>query len=534
MKINYYLVSSGIIGLIFFCFAGGMNTLDVTNIGFLMSGDPAQHWLGWEFFRHTPILQWPIGKNSSYGIELNNSIVYTDSIPLLAIFFKSISSLLPTTFQYTGIWILSCFVLQGISSFLLIKELTGKNLYALLFSIIFITAVPFTNRTGGHFALSAHWIIIFSYFFYFSKSFKAKSWIVLLCLSSWVHAYLLAMSLAIYLADNLNRVIKRELLLKDMCRQMATCLLVLFILMYAIGYFTISNSFSADGYGYYKLNINSFINPYYEPYSSIIKPMPYGGGDYEGLNYIGFGVIIALMTIGFHALNIKSSDFKSSIRNNKVIVFVVALIFAYALSNNITIGKSTLISFYDPSFLKGITGTFRATGRFGWVVFYGILAFTAVYISKHFNGKKLIIIASIISFLNVYDVHKIYKERSKSYSKQDSSYIIEDSNITYVSKHYKKLLTPVPWSFSSEYVKWAYLASTNDMSMNFGYFARFNGDTWNKQTEEIVNAINNVNLDKDAVYLLKDESQYAKIVSALGSRSFNFKYGDVYIVGIKK
>ncbi|MGC0839711.1 DUF6311 domain-containing protein [Pantoea agglomerans] len=534
MKINYYLISSGLIGLVFFCFAGGINTLDITNIGFLMSGDPAQHWLGWEFFRHTPILQWPIGKNTSYGIELNNSIVYTDSIPLLAIFFKSISSLLPATFQYTGIWILSCFILQGVSSFLLVKKLTGKNLYALLFSIIFISAVPFTNRTGGHFALSAHWIIIFSYFLYFSERFKAKSWVVLLCLSSWVHAYLLAMSLAIYFADNLNRMIKKDLACEHICKNIAICLAAVFFSMYAIGYFTISNSFSADGYGFYKLNLNSFINPYFEPYSSIIKPMPYGRGDYEGLNYIGFGVIIALFTIGFHAFKLKAADFKDAINNNKVIIIIVTLIFIYALSNNITIGKTTLISFYDPSFLKGITGTFRATGRFGWVVFYGILAFTAVYISKAFNGKTVIVIASIIAFLNVYDVHKIYKERRKSFTKEDVSYVIENNNVRYISKSYKKLLTPVPWSFSSEYVKWAYLASTNNMSMNFGYFARFNGDTWNKQTEEIVNAVNSGNLDKDAVYLLKDESQYKKLVNTLGDRSFNFTYGDVYIVGIKK
>ena len=534
MKVNYYLILSALIGLLFFCFAGGINTLDVTNIGYLMSGDPAQHWLGWEFFRHTPLLQWPIGKNTAYGIELNNSIVYTDSIPLFAIFFKSISSFLPEKFQYTGIWILLCFILQGVTSFLLIKRLTGRDLYALLFSIIFIAAVPFTNRIGGHFALSAQWIIILSYFFYFSNKLNSKSWVVLLCLSSWVHAYLLAMALAMYFADNLNRMLKKEIEFKCMAKKIVICLVILFISMYAIGYFTISNSFSAGGYGFYKLNLNSFFNPYSPLYSSIIKPMPYEDGDYEGLNYLGFGIIIALIAIALNVLKSKPININELIKNNKVILTLVFLCFIYSLSNNITIGKISLISFYEPSFLKGITNTFRATGRFGWVVFYGILAFAAVYINKTYKGKSLIFIALLISLLNVYDVHKIYNERAKSFSVEDSSYIIKNNDIEYIAKNYRKILTPVPWDFSGEYTKWAYLASTHDMSMNFGYFARFNGDTWNKQTAEIVNAVNNADLDKDAVYLLKDKFQYEKLVNSLGDKSFNFAYGDVYIVGIKR
>ena len=55
-------------------------------------GDATQHYLGWIFFRNGP---WsiPLGLNPSYGFDINNSIVYTDSIPLLAIPFKALSFL---------------------------------------------------------------------------------------------------------------------------------------------------------------------------------------------------------------------------------------------------------------------------------------------------------------------------------------------------------------------------------------------------------------------------------------------------------
>lgn len=533
MKVNYYLITSALFGLLFFYLCGGMNTLDVTNIGYLMSGDPAQHWLGWEFFRHTPLIQWPLGKNTDYGIELNNSIVYTDSIPIFAIFFKLISAILPETFQYTGIWILSCFVLQGVTSFLLVKKLTNNNVYSLILSALFISAVPFLTRTGGHFALSAQWIIIASYLLYACDRFKSKSWIILLFIASWVHAYLLAMALVIYIADLATRKLKGEFPLKAVIYHVILSGIILYISMYSIGYFTISNSFSADGYGFYKFNLNSFFNPYYPPYSSIIKPMPAGAGDYEGLNYLGIGVILAIALI---VAKIKSADvrFKETLKNNKTIVLLVSLCLIYAVSVNVDLGKTTILAFYLPDFLRGITNTFRATGRFGWLAFYGILIFTAISLSRIYKGRQLIVASLILVSLNIYDVHKIYKEREKTFSNKNATYIMDSPEIKYIAKNYKKILTPSPWDFSSEYVKWAYLASTNNMSMNFGYFARFNGDTWNKQTEEILQAVNNVDLDKDAIYLLKDKNQYDKIVNILGDKAINFSYGNAYIVGIKK
>lgn len=138
MKNRSFPFIAGFLGLVMFIVFGGKPSLDVTNISFMLDGDPAQHWIGWEFFRHTPLLQWPIGNNTAYGIGLNNSIVYTDSIPLFALFFKLISPLLPETFQYTGIWIATCFVLQGATGFLLLNKLTENKWYSLLGSLLFV------------------------------------------------------------------------------------------------------------------------------------------------------------------------------------------------------------------------------------------------------------------------------------------------------------------------------------------------------------------------------------------------------------
>lgn len=101
-----------IIGIAAFFLLIGPRVLDPTNIAWLgASKDPANTYLGWAFFRQAG-LSFPLGLNPLYGLGQSNSIVYSDSNPLLALLFKPFSQWLPVPFQYFGIWLLGCFVLQ--------------------------------------------------------------------------------------------------------------------------------------------------------------------------------------------------------------------------------------------------------------------------------------------------------------------------------------------------------------------------------------------------------------------------------------
>ena len=104
----------------------GVNPLIPSNIGWLLNKlDPAQHFLGWDFYRNSP---WtlPVGLNPRFGLDLSSSIVYSDSIPLLAIPFKVFASFLPSPFQYFGLWVLVCFILQAWACWKLIELTLGK------------------------------------------------------------------------------------------------------------------------------------------------------------------------------------------------------------------------------------------------------------------------------------------------------------------------------------------------------------------------------------------------------------------------
>ena len=85
-------------------FVLGIENISLNSTKWLHNGsDTALHQLGWHFFKND-VWRFPLGSNPNYGDELGSSIVYTDSIPILALFFKLFKGFLPDSFQYFSIW----------------------------------------------------------------------------------------------------------------------------------------------------------------------------------------------------------------------------------------------------------------------------------------------------------------------------------------------------------------------------------------------------------------------------------------------
>ena len=102
-----------------------------------IGNDMSAHQTGWFFFKND-VWRFPIGSNPNFGDQIGNSIVYSDSIPLLAIIFKFFKFFTSDKFQYFGLWFLVCFFLQGILSFKLIDKLTNDKILSILSSIFFL------------------------------------------------------------------------------------------------------------------------------------------------------------------------------------------------------------------------------------------------------------------------------------------------------------------------------------------------------------------------------------------------------------
>ena len=91
----------------------GIDFISITNTEWIhhTSSDLSQSHIGWYFFKND-IWRFPLGSNPNYGYGFGNSIIFSDSIPILALFFKLISCLMPSNFHYFSIWYFICFLLQ--------------------------------------------------------------------------------------------------------------------------------------------------------------------------------------------------------------------------------------------------------------------------------------------------------------------------------------------------------------------------------------------------------------------------------------
>ena len=197
-------IYSLLVGLLIFVYVTGGQILNPTSRDWFMVGDSAQHYLGWEFFRHTALLQWPLGLNPKLGLDISSSIPFTDSIPLAAFIFKPFNFLLPATFQYLGLWILVCFVLQSyLAARLLSHFLTDQIQIAI--GTVFIALSPvlmyrLVHDGYGHIALASQFLILGALNLYFTKALRSLWWALLFVSTILIQAYFVPMVAAIWFA----------------------------------------------------------------------------------------------------------------------------------------------------------------------------------------------------------------------------------------------------------------------------------------------------------------------------------------------
>ena len=101
-----------LMSLIFFYFQYGISILNPVNLYWFLD-DPYQSFIGWSFYRNADFFTYPLFKNYALGMDVGSTIIYTDSLPLMAILFKPFSKFLPVDFQYLGMWILICYILTA-------------------------------------------------------------------------------------------------------------------------------------------------------------------------------------------------------------------------------------------------------------------------------------------------------------------------------------------------------------------------------------------------------------------------------------
>jgi hypothetical protein len=389
-----------IIGGLAFLIIAGPRVLAPTNIGWLGDGDPAAHYLGWLFFRHSG-WTFPIGLNPAYGLEISNAILFSDSNPLLAFVFKLLGPLLSEPFQYFGMWLLACFVLQAWFAWKLVGLVSESKAIQAFSAALFVFAPPLVWRLHGHLNLAAHFLILAALYLVFRPAVKRPqmAWAILMVVTSLVHAYLLAMVALLWIASLAQDAIRRKVLAQQFILELGVVIAVTGIACWQAGYFSVGPGTSSGGYGFYRMNLLSLVDP--SGWSYVIKDIPEGGGDYEGFNYLGLGIIF-LAICALPVALAGNTDLRAAIRKYPVLLAALAGLAAYAVSNNVGLGFLQH-GFPLPRRILDAANFFRASGRMFWPVFYVIVFAVIVLVVRAYSRRTAVFLLAFAVVIQVVD-----------------------------------------------------------------------------------------------------------------------------------
>ena len=396
-----------IISIISWVYLLGFDYIKPTNVTWLNSGDLSTYQLGWEYFRDDK-WRFPIGLNPNYGIYSDSNIIYSDSIPIFAIFFKLFNFLLPEKFQYFSIWILLCIYLQILFSYKIIYIGTGNKLFSFLGSLFFLTASIFIHRSGIHLSLFGQWLILCGIYIEISENGKKDFLrLIVLLLSLLVHFYFFLMLIILIFFQDFYKVFFLRKSFTKILKKLIFTIIVSIALMYTVGYFSINLDDGLGwGYGYYNFNLNSFINPSGQnnigsfSWSNFLTKQNYQNKEIEGFSYLGFSGIIFLILFLFNTFKGKFYIFFQNL--NWLIIILPFLMIS--MSNNINFGSMNIVSIDMNKFVYAFFSIFRASGRMIWPVYYIIFIIGIIFIFKNFKSKSILVLLTLF-VLQIGDIY---------------------------------------------------------------------------------------------------------------------------------
>ena len=520
-----------LLGIAIFYLVIGPHILNPHSINWLLNGgDGMMHYLGWIFYRNS---EWafPIGLNPDYGIGTNNSIVFTDSLPLFAVLFKLIKSLLPMSFQYFGIWILISFILQSIFAWKLIR-LYSFNIAVLIFgSGLFLFAQPFLIQLPENGPIGSQFLILWALYLNLKpyKGSDLRWWIYPILISLSVHFYLFAMVIALWLAYILDRVFRTHTLgLKQAILSSVISLALCAIVFWQLGYFLTGGS-NAFGFGLFKSNLIGLFNP--NGWSYLIDNLyPSKSWWGEQPHYLGLGAIVGLAIALLQPSSCWSLIKRSCSKRSFFIVAILVLAF-FSLSNVIAIGSKEVTYNLSPEILS-LFGIFRNSSRFIWPLYYLIFVVVIYQICSRYSTTFAIGILAACFVLQAIDTSAGWRPiRERSLDTERGSYEnseLKDPFWEIAPSIYKNVVilssanNPSP-DFMSRMASniwkvFGIYAGSNNMAINsnYLYLARFNEKrelvVANKQVDDLVSG----QPDQRTLYVIpEDRSGIASCLARL-------------------
>ena len=548
------------VGIVTFLCIYGVHVLNVAYTDWLLGGgDLTQHYLGWCFFRDSS-WTFPIGLMDRMSYPFEVSVIFTDSVPLLAVFFKLFRGILPDQFQYFGLWGLLCFALQGAFGALLIFHYVGKKAEAAVGSVLFVIAPVMLSQMTVNMALGAQWLILACLYLGLCRT-RMKAAHAVVC---WGAAGILAAGIQLYFIP-ICALILISFFLADLVRKTRVPDGVLALISYSIcsvGMVALLGGFSHEhipdftALGQSGFNLNGLFNT--QGWSQVLEALPvYGDNPEEGLAFPGTGILLTLAAglfawflrlmyrlfvrrenifanVGFpfkrRGEAASDGPYRRKRENAEAFLFLVLLCVLVALSPQVALGSEVIASYSLPVWVTRLWGMVGTTGRFIWPVVYLVILGSVVFMEKEMPWQSMAaVLLLIFAVLQVSDGKWQLMQRQVQFS---------------TDYEYESPLDDAQWEVWAEdddiehMVFVSYLLEDEDLVSELSVYAWESGMTVNdfcsacqtirtEAAEDLLDALADVREDTLYIYRASDEAMCV-------SPDMDYTHVDGVIVGTAK
>ncbi|WP_274630261.1 DUF6311 domain-containing protein [Arvimicrobium flavum] len=507
------------VGAAVFLLFGGASSIVPTNTSWLMRHDPSQHYMGWAFFRDTPLFQFPLGATPLFGDKIASSIVFSDSIPLFALPFKLVSPLLPHPFQYFGLWIAFCLCMQAYFALRILRQLDVPVVAAGVGAVLFVLSPIMLWRLHGHEALLAHWLLLAGVSLYLEPRWRGGAWLALLVAAVLVHAYLFAMVGGIWFADLCGRWLgwhgERRPRLAAVVAPLVVCPLV----AWAVGYFMAPSAIGLTawgaGFGLYRAELLALVDPD-EIWSGALPDVPDGIGGDAGFAYLGLGVLALIVPAVASWLGARRFGFSARYRALAALAVLFSL---FALSNRVGVLDTTVLTIPLPSLLDPLLVAFRASGRFIWVPAYLIMLLLVVSAARWPKPRQGVAVLLAAVALQVFDLQPAMSFFRTTFSATWQN-PAQSGFWSEAVRNYRRIALVPADSEGPVYLPMAMLAAENGLAINVAYLARHDPEALEAERAEVLAAVTSGALDPDTLYVFSDDGLFRKALSSKPGAAF--------------
>lgn len=468
-----WLIALAVGGAVFLFWLGHARTLDPRNLTWISTPDSFTHAIGWEQFRHAPLVQYPITKNELYGLEWSSTIVYSDSIPIAAIVLRPLSALLPYPFQYLGWWALMSVILQAYWGAKLALLRSDRLRDAAIAAVVFATSPVLIERVGFQTALGSTWLVLWALHKYLSSRDAAiVSWAGLLLLSVSVHAYLFILVGGIWVAHLVSCRMRAWLSRRDLVLAGAT-LAVVVAWMHALGYFVVGRGAVVGGWRS-NFDLLGFVAP--SPGANLgVLPSAYGSV-FDGSEYLGLGVLLLLIAsaVAYVVRRLRSSLPPPAPTGAPWTPLVVILLgfTACAITNHVVIANHVVVSLPLPHAIDVAYEALRGAQRLVWPTYYLILAATLWFAFRAWPARARGPVLLAATALQLVDLQGVAALRQKAIEGPGMTRRLEDPIWSTVAQHYQRLVSVPSKYWQADWMTLAEFSARNRLGCNLAYTSR--------------------------------------------------------------